>query len=177
MYGRPPPYHPRGGGQGEAPPPPFYQSQPPYQPQPLGQQYLLQNPNNLLHLQNPNLLLFSNLLNINNVPIQHQSPNFNFPPQNPSFPRPPPQPQPQPQAKPKPKPKPTKVNIYEVFDRLDRAVIKARRDILAAGGNVSAWKVSQEALLALKADSWESLGFKMQQVPSLHRLMAIEAKV
>ena len=42
---------------------------------------------------------------------------------------------------------------------------------------MTAWKVSQAALLMLKADSWESLGFQMQQVPSLYHLMAIEGKV
>ncbi|KAL3507314.1 hypothetical protein ACH5RR_032696, partial [Cinchona calisaya] len=175
MYGRPsPPFHHSGGG-GRAPAPPRpQQQQPPYQPQ-----YPLQNPNNLLYLQNPNLLLLNNLLhNINNVPIQPQNPNchaqnMNFQPQNyhPSFPTP------QPQLLPQSKTTPANFNVNEVLERLDRAVIKARRDILASGGNVSAWKVSQEALLALEADSWESLGFQMQQVPSLHRLMAIEAKI
>lgn len=42
---------------------------------------------------------------------------------------------------------------------------------------MTAWKVSQAALLTLKAESWEALGFQMQQVPSLYRLMVIEGKV
>lgn len=190
MYGRPPHFRHGGGG---APPPLPHPQQPPFQQPPPGQQFpfhnYLQNPNNLLY-QSPNLLFFNNLLNnINNVPIQPQDPNFhfqnvNFQSQNPNaqlprFPQPRPQrpqeskPQPQAQAK----AMPMKVNINEVLERLDRAVIKARHDILASGGYVSAWKVSQDALLALKAESWESLGFQMQQVPSLHRLMSIEAKI
>lgn len=42
---------------------------------------------------------------------------------------------------------------------------------------MTAWKVSQAALLTLKAESWEALGFQMQQVPSLYSLMVIEGKV
>ncbi|KAD5508905.1 hypothetical protein E3N88_16608 [Mikania micrantha] len=60
---------------------------------------------------------------------------------------------------------------------IDCAVVKARSDLLAAGENVSAWSVSKSALVILNAVSFESLGFYMQNVPSLNRLMLIEAKV
>ncbi|KAM7488865.1 hypothetical protein LguiB_026349 [Lonicera macranthoides] len=73
-------------------------------------------------------------------------------------------------------PTPPRPNV-EVLERINRAVVKARLDLLAAKENVSAWKVSQAALLILKVDSWESLGFQMQEVHSLHQLIAIEGKV
>nr|POE55875.1 hypothetical protein CFP56_48568 [Quercus suber] len=38
-------------------------------------------------------------------------------------------------------------------DKVDRAVTKARRNIIAAGENLTAWQVSQDALLNLKLDS------------------------
>lgn len=66
-------------------------------------------------------------------------------------------------------------NGKEALGRIDTEVVKARRDILASGDNVSAWKVSQAVCLALKVDS-ESLGFQMQQVPSLHDLIVTEGK-
>ncbi|KAI6695806.1 hypothetical protein NL676_023516, partial [Syzygium grande] len=65
----------------------------------------------------------------------------------------------------------------ERLERIDRAVAQARRDLLAAGESVSSWKVSQAAVLALQVDSWSSLGFSMQQVPSLKSLMAVEGKI
>ncbi|XP_006360949.1 uncharacterized protein [Solanum tuberosum] len=65
----------------------------------------------------------------------------------------------------------------EVVERVDRAVIKARRDLIEAGENVSAWKVSQAALVMLKADSWDSLGVRMQQVPSLFQLIVTDGKI
>ncbi|KAJ1407272.1 Arp2/3 complex subunit 2/4 [Sesbania bispinosa] len=68
-------------------------------------------------------------------------------------------------------------NPKYAIDRAEHAVAKACRDLLAAGDSVSAWKVSQNALLTLQVDSWNSLGIKMQQVPSLHRLMITEGKV
>ncbi|KAL4331696.1 hypothetical protein HN51_038485 [Arachis hypogaea] len=64
-----------------------------------------------------------------------------------------------------------------IIEQLDRAAATACRDFLAAGEYVSAWNVSQKALLALQVDSWNTLGIKMQQVPSLHRLMITEGKV
>ncbi|KAJ8530756.1 hypothetical protein K7X08_023637 [Anisodus acutangulus] len=60
---------------------------------------------------------------------------------------------------------------------VDSAARKARRDLVEAGENVSAWKVSQAALAVVKADSWESLGVQMQQVPFPHTLILIERKI
>ncbi|KAK9072450.1 hypothetical protein SSX86_008884 [Deinandra increscens subsp. villosa] len=60
---------------------------------------------------------------------------------------------------------------------IDRAVVKAHSDLLATGESVSAWSVSKSALVILNAVSFESLGFYMQNVPSLNRLMLTEAKV
>lgn len=42
---------------------------------------------------------------------------------------------------------------------------------------MSSWKVVQSALLSLKVDSWGALGFQMQDVPTLYRLMVTEGKV
>nr|GEW79172.1 histidine kinase-like ATPase, C-terminal domain-containing protein [Tanacetum cinerariifolium] len=59
---------------------------------------------------------------------------------------------------------------------IDAAVKKAHSDLLAAGESVTAWRVSQAALVMLKADSFESLGFHMQNVPSLYQIIITEAK-
>ncbi|XP_019169401.1 PREDICTED: uncharacterized protein LOC109165195 [Ipomoea nil] len=64
-----------------------------------------------------------------------------------------------------------------VVERIDKVVLKAHREILATGEVVSAWKASQAALVILQADTWDSLGFQVQQVPSLHRLMLTEGKI
>ncbi|KAI7727546.1 hypothetical protein M8C21_003850, partial [Ambrosia artemisiifolia] len=63
------------------------------------------------------------------------------------------------------------------FAMIDGAVIKAHSDLLATGESVSLWRVANAALVMLNAVSFESLGFYMQDVPSLNRLMLIEAKV
>jgi hypothetical protein len=65
----------------------------------------------------------------------------------------------------------------ELLQKVNRAVEKARREIISAGEGVTAWKVSQDAMLTLKVDSWTSLGFAMQEVPNLFRLMITEGKV
>ncbi|CAL0306413.1 unnamed protein product [Lupinus luteus] len=88
----------------------------------------------------------------------------------------------QPQSSPqKPKnPVPTQnlpKKVKKVVVEADRAADQAWRELFMARETVSAWKVSQNTLLALQVDSWESLGIKMQQVPSLLRLMIIEGKV
>ncbi|XAR62556.1 hypothetical protein NMG60_11017358 [Bertholletia excelsa] len=72
-----------------------------------------------------------------------------------------------------PRPSRSRVSI----ERIDRAVAKARDDLLAAREAVSAWKVSQSALMALQVESWDSLGLQMQQVPSLHHLIVTEGKI
>lgn len=155
MYGQPPRFRRGGGGRGPAAPP---QPQPPTTPL---------NPN---YLQNPNFFplnqfLANPFLNPGFLPIQ----NPNFPIQNPNFPI---QNANFPVQNPNCRPRPN-----EALERIDKAVSKAHRDLLAAGESVSAWKVCQSALLILKADSWDSLGFQMQQVPSLYRLIVTEGKV
>ncbi|PWA48738.1 histidine kinase-like ATPase, C-terminal domain-containing protein [Artemisia annua] len=60
---------------------------------------------------------------------------------------------------------------------IDAAVKKAHSDLLAAGESVTVWRVSQAALVMLKADSFESLGCRMQNVPSLYQIIITEAKV
>ncbi|XP_010023676.2 LOW QUALITY PROTEIN: protein NO VEIN [Eucalyptus grandis] len=123
-------------------------------------------------------------------PLQNAAfpiPNPIFPPQQfpnaaPLLPPPPPPPQqvqapPSPPAKPYSAARPQVPSRKELVERTERAVAKAWRDLVAAGESVSAWKVSQAALLALGVDSWGSLGFPMQQVPALYRLMATEGKI
>lgn len=68
-------------------------------------------------------------------------------------------------------------NRSELLRKVNRAVEKARRESIAAGESVTVWKVSQDAILTLKVDSWSSLGFAMQEVPNLLRLMVTEGKV
>ncbi|EYU42935.1 hypothetical protein MIMGU_mgv1a022599mg, partial [Erythranthe guttata] len=63
------------------------------------------------------------------------------------------------------------------LDRTEKAAVEARAELVARGENVSAWKVSQAALLDLQVSSWEFLGFSMQQVPTLRRIMDIEGRV
>ncbi|WCJ33174.1 Histidine kinase- DNA gyrase B- and HSP90-like ATPase family protein [Euphorbia peplus] len=65
----------------------------------------------------------------------------------------------------------------EMIGRVDKAVEKAWGDLIGSGESVSTWKVSQAALMALKVESWDSLGFRMQEVPSLHRLILVEGKI
>ncbi|KAI7727548.1 hypothetical protein M8C21_003852, partial [Ambrosia artemisiifolia] len=60
---------------------------------------------------------------------------------------------------------------------MESAVVKAHSDLLAAGETVASWRVAEAALLTLNAVSFESMGFHMQNVPSLNRLMLTEAKI
>ncbi|XP_004292523.1 PREDICTED: uncharacterized protein LOC101312697 [Fragaria vesca subsp. vesca] len=128
-------------------------------PQPLNPNFSLQNPNTpYLYPINPAFQAYRNF-----------SPNNLPPPQNPSFvPR---------QFSNSPfRPPPPQIS-NELLEKVDRAVAKARSDLIAAGDGVSAWKVSQSALMMLQIDGWGSLGFQMQQVPSLQRLMFTEGKI
>ncbi|KAL3506423.1 hypothetical protein ACH5RR_031805 [Cinchona calisaya] len=106
-----------------------------------------QNPYDNSLLQNPNLLILNGLLQSLTNPIPIQNPNFQI------------------------------QNVSEALERIDRAVVKVRSDILASGDYVSASKVSREVLSVFKVDSWESLGFHMHEIPSLHHLMVTEGKV
>ncbi|GFQ03122.1 hypothetical protein PHJA_002456000 [Phtheirospermum japonicum] len=61
-----------------------------------------------------------------------------------------------------------RVRDDETIELLDRAVMRARRDLMASRENVSTWKVSQAALLMVKAESWESSwDFKYSKFPHL----------
>ncbi|PKA53015.1 hypothetical protein AXF42_Ash001996 [Apostasia shenzhenica] len=63
------------------------------------------------------------------------------------------------------------------LEMIENAAAKAHANLVSAGENVSAWKVSQSALVSLKVDSWSSLGFQLQDVPTLRRLLLTEGKV
>ncbi|KAK4482579.1 hypothetical protein RD792_009742 [Penstemon davidsonii] len=167
MYGEKAPFFPGGGGRGTAQP-----SQQQQQQQQIQLNHnLFPNPNNLFFpYQNPVLFPHLNpfLQNSGNFPqFQHQLPNNSFNNNNfqnnnnnnIKFPQ-----------------QPVKLQ-NETIEKLDKAVRKARLDFLTSKENVSAWKVSQAALLMVKAESWESLGFQMQQVPSLSRLLVTEGKI
>ena len=69
------------------------------------------------------------------------------------------------------------VDHKATLDKIEDAVATVRRQFIQAGDHVSVWKLSQSALLKLQADSWDSLGFQLHQIPSLHQLILIEAKV
>ncbi|WOL09515.1 hypothetical protein Cni_G18268 [Canna indica] len=71
----------------------------------------------------------------------------------------------------------TSPNLHATIQRVDAAATKAHRDLVDAGQSVSAWKVSQAALVALKVEAWSSLGFQIQDVPSLHSLIVTEGKI
>ncbi|GAV66160.1 DUF3883 domain-containing protein [Cephalotus follicularis] len=192
MYAHNNNFRSRGGGRGHPP------AQPPGQPpvSTINPNFTLQNPN--IYHPDPNLQFLQNTA-LANLALQSQIPNFAF--QNPnlsmpnpnlqfrnqSFLPPPPQqqvptpnyhqPQPQTQSFSQNPRQGTGRNPRESLEKVDKAVIKARRELLAAGEHVSAWKVAQNALLALKIDSWSSLGFRMQEIPSLYGLMFTEGKI
>ncbi|OAY78138.1 hypothetical protein ACMD2_16556, partial [Ananas comosus] len=63
-----------------------------------------------------------------------------------------------------------------LLERAEAAAAKAHEDLLSAGETVSAWKVSQAVLASLKADSWSSLGFQLQDVRRIRELFAKEGK-
>ncbi|MCL7027725.1 hypothetical protein MKW94_028800 [Papaver nudicaule] len=157
MYGQP--HHhrlPSDGGPPGVPPPSLPQPQYP-------QQYPV-NPN--FYFSNPN--------------FYPQNPCFSIPPQNPyiqnpTFPIRPNPPRPLQQQPPSTSAAASKPK--ETLERIESAVVKAHHNLLTTGESVSAWSAAQSALLILKVDTWSSLGFQMQQIPSLHRLMVIEGKI
>ncbi|XP_050899985.1 protein NO VEIN isoform X1 [Lathyrus oleraceus] len=112
-------------------------------------------------------------------PPSQNHPCFAPRPQNPSGSTAPPQNLPGSTSRPQNQPgsAPLQQNPKQAIGMAENASSKACRDLLAAGDSVSAWKVSQKALLTLQVDSLNSLGIKMQQVPTLHRLMLTEGKV
>ncbi|KAL8491297.1 hypothetical protein ACS0TY_023070 [Phlomoides rotata] len=173
MYGQSPPFRPGGDARGTV--------QPPQQQQVHINPNFFPNPNHFILQQNHNFLPQGNpfFQNPSFPNIQPQFPSTNFPAQlntennnfpnfqiqrpnvnnNITFPQ-------------------QHVNVQkEMVEKLDRAVVMAQKSLVKSNENVSTWKVSQAALLAVKADSWESLGFQMQQVPSLNSLLVKEGKI
>ncbi|CAI9290486.1 unnamed protein product [Lactuca saligna] len=173
MYGQPPPFSHRGGGRGQ--PPPQQQAQPHMNPN-----YLL---NNNYYLQPPNFPMFPNFpvenpnIHTQNLNLPIENPNFhmqnhNFSIENPSFHMQ------NHSFTPHNQLSNNRVIPHNgTMEKIDKAVVKARRELIVAGENVSALKVSQAALVILQADSWDSLGVQMQHVPCLYRLMLIEGKI
>lgn len=155
MYGNHHQRRPRGAARGVTPPP-----QPPHRPQ--HPQQFLQNPN--VYIRNPTFYSQNPVFSIPQNPFTQNS-AFSIP-QNLPFP-----------LQQHPSTYATSSKPKETLDRIESAIVKAHNTLLATGDTVSAWSVSQSALLYLQVDSWGSLGFQMQQVPSLHRLMVIEGKV
>ncbi|KAG8098632.1 hypothetical protein GUJ93_ZPchr0013g37538 [Zizania palustris] len=93
------------------------------------------------------------------------------------------QPHPQPQAaQPLPSPQPAQLKPpphkqSTALERVQAAARKARDEIVKSGEGVTGWKVAQAVLVALKVDSWGSLGVNIHEVPLLHDLFLIEGKV
>ncbi|KAK6928656.1 Protein NO VEIN, C-terminal [Dillenia turbinata] len=177
MHGQQQPRHRRvgGRGRGEPPQPPPQQFTPNFFQNP---NIYFQNPSFIQALspfiQNPNLLL----QNLNSF-VQNQNPNLlaqncSILNQNPILPHPPPTPNQNHGFHQQQRPNP---NRQQLIEKVDAAAGKARQELLAAGESVSSWQVSQSALLAVQADSWSSLGFPLQEVPSLRSLIAIEGKI
>ncbi|XP_030507403.2 protein NO VEIN [Cannabis sativa] len=137
------------------------QQRPPYysQQQPLNSNYLYQNPNS--YFQSP--VAFQP----QNAPHHQwqQPPPPTFPAANYQFSAPAVQFHSAPQ------------NRDNMIEKVGYAVEKARKDFIAAGKSVSSWQVAQAAISALKIDSWLSLGFRMQEVPSLNNIILVEGKI
>ncbi|OMO71017.1 Leucine-rich repeat, typical subtype [Corchorus capsularis] len=70
-----------------------------------------------------------------------------------------------------------KEEVPEVREKAEQAVKEAWQTILASGRNVTTFDVSQKALATLQADSWSALGFDMKGIPSIQKLLNIEARV
>ncbi|XP_020577355.1 uncharacterized protein LOC110022648 [Phalaenopsis equestris] len=62
------------------------------------------------------------------------------------------------------------------LETIESEAVKVHRDLVATGEDVSALKVSQRVVVALKVGSWSSLGFRLQDVPTLQRLLDNEGK-
>ncbi|XP_020260578.1 uncharacterized protein LOC109836938 [Asparagus officinalis] len=137
-------------------PNPQYQSNPQFYQQQSNPRFYFQNPN----LQNPliqnRLNVFPQTPNFQSLYIQSQA-------------APPPHRSPQPQN--------ASLNPKVTVERVESAAAKAQRDLATAGENVTAWKVSQATLVSLQVDSWSAVGFQLQEVPTLCRLLAIEGKI
>jgi len=76
-----------------------------------------------------------------------------------------------------PQQQPPPGNQQAVLDRAQEAARKAREELVKGGEGVTVWKVAQAVLVALKADSWDSLSVQPPDVPLLRDLFLIEGKV
>ncbi|KAL6636733.1 hypothetical protein ACP70R_024305 [Stipagrostis hirtigluma subsp. patula] len=99
---------------------------------------------------------------------QHRAPN----PAAAAASKAPPAPQPQQQQQPQP-PR----NQQSVLERAQAAATKAREELVKSGEGVTGWKVAQAVLVALKVDSWDSLGVQLHEVPLLRDIFLTEGKV
>ncbi|KAL0904100.1 hypothetical protein M5K25_026173 [Dendrobium thyrsiflorum] len=63
------------------------------------------------------------------------------------------------------------------LELVESAVVKAHKDLLESGENVSVWKISQSVARSLKVSSWDALGFRTLDVPTLRDLQSVEGKV
>lgn len=191
MYGRPSSFGARGSGQRQP-----QQQQPPPQTQFPAAPYL--NPNvavqNLSHLLQTHIGLIPHQ-NVNfpmqnsNLPMQNIGFQFSQP-SNPGL-HPPQAPNPGSHSSQSPNPgfrfsQPSKTGAQPQSSTtkprggilmINHTVAKAHSDLLAAGESISAWKVSQSALSILQVDSWDSLGYRMQEIDALHRLIMMEGKI
>ncbi|KAJ8760099.1 hypothetical protein K2173_010955 [Erythroxylum novogranatense] len=71
----------------------------------------------------------------------------------------------------------TPVAPKRTVEAIDKVTEMAWNKLVAAGGSVSAWEVGQAAATALQVESWSELGFRMQEVPSVRQLIAIEGEI
>ncbi|XVF37971.1 hypothetical protein REPUB_Repub20aG0057200 [Reevesia pubescens] len=162
---------------------------PPSQPtfRPLNPNFAPQDPNVLQFLQaltiqiqpnfplqqNPNNLFFQNPNNYSlpqnpNIPTQHQHQHYHQQQQvfdNPSS------------SQSQSQNKRGTAAPGQVRERAEQTVKQVWHELIASGKSVTAWKVSEAALVALQADSWSSLGLDMLEIPSLQKLMTIEGRV
>lgn len=72
---------------------------------------------------------------------------------------------------------PSVVMMDERTARAEKAAKTAYQELLAGGQGVTLWKVTQSVLQVLKADSLESLGLRLHDVPCLRKLLFLEGKV
>ncbi|RLN43112.1 uncharacterized protein C2845_PM01G23040 [Panicum miliaceum] len=76
-----------------------------------------------------------------------------------------------------PQPQQQQPRQQAALDRAQVAARNAREELVKNGEGVTGWKVAQAVLVALKVDSWGSLGIQLQDVPLLRDLFLIEGKV
>eukprot|EP01018_Ginkgo_biloba_P025047 Gb_08161 [translate_table: standard] len=65
----------------------------------------------------------------------------------------------------------------DMVGRAEQAARIAYNESLSAGESVSCWKITQAMLSILKADSLDSLGLRIQDIPCLYKIILLEGKV